>query len=230
MDFETLKEQFLEQMRGYRAKIQDSELYIRLKERFDNLPPQGQQGIIYGGIFVALLFIYSFPAGFVSAAKEKIGYFDENRQLTRDLIRAGRIARTIQLPPPAPPVEMLKTQVEDRLLIEKVMPEQKQGVNPTAEVADKAMVPKDIDQSGLKATIKQLNLKQLVRIAESMNTIDGTHLINMAIVADAKDPHYFNVDYEMAAFSVPQNEVVEEPKDKGPRSKSRFKKNKASDE
>lgn len=221
MDFETLKEQLMEQLRTLRNKIQESELFIRLKERYDNLPPQGQQAILWGGIVLALYIAYSFPAGFVSAAHEKIGYFDENRQLIRELIRAGRIARTVQLPPPAPPIDMLRTQVEDRLLIEKVMPEQKLGLNPTNDVADKSLVPKDIEQSGLKTTVKQLNLKQVVRIGESLNSIDSTQLINIAMVADSKDPHYFNVDYEIAAFSVPQAPTIEDPKNSKLKSRSR---------
>jgi hypothetical protein len=216
MDFESYKEQLIELLKNYKNKIQDSETYIRLKEKYDNLPQNYQYAILSMTVLLLFYFIYSIPASFVSVADEKIGYFEENRQLTRELIRAGRIARTIQLPPPAPSAEALTSQVENILLEERVLPEQKTATTPMPEVASSKIVPKSINQTGLKTALKQITLKQIIKIGESINNINSTKLMNIAILADKKDPHYYNVDYEVAAFSVPlsASPVEEKPQSK----------------
>ncbi len=217
MDFESYKEQLIEALKNFRNKVEDSETYIRLKERYDNLPAHYQKGILFTALFLSIYLIYSIPASFVSTAQEKLTYFEENRQLTRELIRAGRLARTIQLPPPAPSSEMLNTLIEDQLIKERVIPEQKMGTKPVTDLADTSLVPKAIEQSGLKTSLKKLNLKQVVRIGEGLSAIDSSQLMNIAIQADSKDPHYFNVDYEVATFSVPQAPLaVEDTKEKKP--------------
>lgn len=48
--------------------------------------------------------------------------------------------------------------------------------------------------------------------------------MNIAIQADSKDPHYFNVDYEVASFSVPQQPEPSNHSDKKSKSKSKSRK------
>ena len=50
---------------------------------------------------------------------------------------------------------------------------------------------------------QKLNLKQAIEVAEDIAKLNSSKLINMSMQADAQDPHYFSVDYEMATFSIP---------------------------
>lgn len=204
MDLESYKEQLVEQLKDLRNRLQESELYIRWMEKYENLPNHYQKGILWGAIFIGVYLVYSVPASFVSSAEEKLSYFEENRQLTRELIRAGRLARTVQLPAPAPAIPVLQQEVENNFLSERVLPEQKLSVQAVPGMADTTLVPKSIEQNGLKANLKQLNLKQVVRIGEAMSRVESAQLMNIAIQADSQDPHYFSVDYEIATFSIPQ--------------------------
>jgi hypothetical protein len=218
MDFEALKEQFLERFHAYKSQIQDSQIYISLKERYDTLTPQMQNVVKYSALVILVYFLYSIPASFVASANEKMQYFSEDRQLTRDLIRAGRIAQTVQLPPPAPSASALTSQVEQVLQTEQILPEQKMSSTQKTDVASKSLVPKSIQQSGVRVSLKQLNLRQVVRVGEALNQINSSQLMNIAIQADAKDPHYYVVDYEVAAFEVPRATKPAE----GSKKKSRF--------
>jgi hypothetical protein len=220
MDFESLKEQAIDRFFELKNKVEDSEVYIRLKERYDNLNPNAQLGVkIVSGI-IALLLIYSLPASYLSSAREKMEYFEDNRQLTRDLIRAGRSARTLQLPPSAPSQEVLTNMVDSALEREKVLPEQKAGTTPKSDIVEKSIVPTTINQIGLKTSVKKLNLRQVIKIGESLHQTRGARLMNIAIQADSKDPHFYNVDFEVAAFSVPQAEESA-PEQKG-KARGRF--------
>ncbi len=205
MDFDSLKEQFIERFEAYKSYIQDSETYINLKEKYDTLNPNIQKLVRYASVFMLVYFFYSIPASFVDSANEKLTFFEDNRHLTRELIRAGRIAQTVQLPPAAPTASALTTRVDQVLTSEQILPDQKMSSTQKPNVASKSLVPKSIKQSGVKLSLKKLNLRQVVRVGEALNQINGTRLMNIAIQADSKDPHYYVVDYEVAAFEVPRD-------------------------
>ena len=226
MDFESLKEQFLERFNVYKSQVEESELYIRLKEKYDTLSPQMQKVIKITSSIVVAYFFYSIPARFVTSASEKMEFFEENRQLTRELIRAGRVDKGVKLPPSGPSATALQGRVDGILNAESVLPEQKMSVSPQENIASKSLVPKSIKQSGIKASIKQLNLRQVVRVGEALNDINSTQLMNISINADQKDPHYYSVEYEVATFEVPRDPVIENTKKGGKPSKFKKKKGK----
>lgn len=204
MNFDDIKDQLKERLQEVWNKIQESESYITLKERYDNLSPNIQKALQATTVLLVVYFIYSIPSGFVSSADEHMSFFEENRTLTRDLIRAGRIARTTAMPPPAPDYNSLQQQVDAIMTRERVLAEQKKPVRPDNNIAPASLVPKSIQQTGLRANVTQLNLKQTVKIAEDISSINSSELINLYIQADSKDPHYYSVTYEVSAFSVPQ--------------------------
>ncbi len=212
MDFESLKEQFIEQFQNYKSRIEESEYYIRLKEGYDKLTPNVQSLLKAFGVFLVLYILYSIPASYTASANEKLSYFEENRQLTRELIRAGRIAKTTRLPPPAPSTQQLTSNIERQLQTQQILSSQKLSITPISNVAAKSLVPNSITQSGVKTSLKNLNLRQVIKLGEQMNSINSSQLMNMVIQADTKDPHFYNVDYEVAAFSVPRETKVEDKK------------------
>lgn len=220
MDIESIKEQFVEQFQSYKSRLEDSEYYIRIKEGYDKLTPNVQILLKVFGAFLILYFFYSIPASYTSSADEKLTFFEENRQLTRDLIRAGRTAQTTKLPPPAPSPQQLTSNIERGLQTNQILAEQKLGMTPMTEVASKTIVPKSINQSGVKTSLKKLNIRQVIKIGEQMNQINSSQLMNMVIQADSKDPHYFNVDYEVASFAVPRDSPTDSKKPT--KTKSRF--------
>ena len=225
MDFEAYKEQFLESFNTYKNKVVESDLYIQLKERYDNLQPNVQTLIKVGASFLIIYFFYSIPASFVSASQEKMEFFNDNRDLTRNLIRAGRIDRHMPFPPPATSSSSMQSAVESKMRSLLVLPEQKLSLGPKSDVASKSFVHKNVIQNGLQAKFKKLTLKQAIKIAETMENVRGSELINLSIIADKEDPHYFNVEYEMASFSVkkPIKKIV--PSKKSKKKKSKKKKN-----
>ena len=236
MDFESYKEQLIERLKVYQNQIQESEVYIKLKERYDSLQPNVQTAIKVAAVFFTVYFFYSFPASYVTSANEKMEFFEENRELTRDLIRAGRIAKTVQLPPPAPSGPQMIDQVNSKLTLERVLDKQKGNIGPADNLASKNLVPKSIKQSGVKANLKQLTIRQVIKLGESFNQISSSKLMNIVIQANGDDPHFYSADYEIAAFDVPRDALEElstesknskDKKGKG-KGKSRFKSKKKS--
>lgn len=224
MNFDDIKDQLIERLQEIWSKIRESESYILLKERYDSFNPNVQKVLQVSIAAFVLYFIYSIPGDFVTSANEHEEFFTENRQLTRDLIRAGRISRTTALPPSAPNYTSLQQQIDTLMTKERVLADQKVPPRPASSVAPASLVPKSITQTGIKVGAKKLNLQQTIRIAEDLSEINSSKLINIYIQADSKDPHYFRADYEVAAFSVPNNEKASTNNKKSNRKKSKFKK------
>ena len=219
MNIEDLKDQLKEKGQEYWSQIEESNLYISLREKYDNLPPHWQKIVLSLSLLFIFYIVYSIPASFVSTSVEHEEFFVENRQLTRELIRAGRLAQTTQNPPPPPSFSSLQSQIQASLARHRVLDNQRRSIVQIENVASKKIVPKGIEQMGLKMGAQKLNLRQVVDVAEDLSKLNSSQLINMSLQADAQDPHYFSVDYELAAFSIPFEK--EEPKDKKRKTKKR---------
>ena len=203
MNIEDIKDQMRERGQELWSQIEESNLYITLRERYDSLPPLWQKTVAVLAVLFGLYIVLSIPQSFVAASSEHEEFFIENRLLTRDLIRAGRLAQTVRTPPPAPSFSSLQGQVQASLARHRVLDEQRRNIIQIQNVADKKLVPKGINQTGLKLGAQKLNLKQAIEVAEDIAKLNSSKLINMSMQADAQDPHYFSVDYEMATFSIP---------------------------
>ncbi len=206
MDIESLKENLIKKFNTYKSWLEDSEIYSRLGEFYHNLSPNIQKLVFYGFLFFVIYGIYSLPASYVSASREKLTFFEENRKLTRDMIRASHIAKTTPSPPSAPSTGQLRSDVENKIRVQQVITEQKKEISPLTRVSEPSLLPKKVKQIGLKINIDKLTLKQVVQLGESLDSIESSRLMNTTVQADKEDPHYFNVEYEVAGFSVPQPE------------------------
>ena len=222
MDIESLKENFIKRFTNYKARIEDSEAYSRFLEFYQNLSPNVQKLISYSFFLFIIYIIYSLPASYVSDSMEKLAIFEENRNLTRDMIRAGHIAKTIPPSPPPPSTNQLKSEVENKIKVQQIITEQQKGVSTLSRVSNPSLLPKKVKQMGLQVNIDKLTLKQFVQLGESFDSIKSSRLMNMTIQTDKKDPHYFNVKYEVAGFSVSEPKSKEKKEKK--KKKSRLKK------
>ena len=228
MDIESLKENLIKRFTGYKARLEDSEIYSRLLEFYQNLSPNVQKFISYGFLFLMVYMIYSLPASYVSDSSEKLTFFEENRKLTRDMIRASHIAKNTPSPPSSLSTSQLKSEVENKIKIQQVITEQQKGISTLPRVSDPSLLPKKVRQTGLKINIDKLTLKQSIQLGEALDSIKSSRLMNIIIQADKEDPHYFNVEYEVAGFSIPElrtrDQNKRDRKDRGDRRNRKDKK------
>lgn len=202
MDIESLKENFTKKITIYKAQLEDNEIYSRLLEGYENLSPTVQKFISYSFLLFIIYGIYSFPSSYIVESKEKLEIFEENRKLTKDMIRAGHIEKTLPTPPASLSTSQLKSEVKNKIKAQQIITEQQKETSVLSKVSNPSLLPKKVKQTGLQINIEKLNLKQLVRLGEAFDSIKGARLMNMTIEADKKEPHYFNVQYEVAGFSV----------------------------
>ena len=71
-------------------------------------------------------------------------------------------------------------------------------------------IPKSLEQNGVSVAVKKLNLSQIVDIGQKLQRINTTaKMVGIQVVAQAADPHYFDVVYKLVAFNLPPDKSGE---------------------
>jgi len=205
-----LLEKLRDQARDLWTRIQETSLFMSLRERYEALSARVQKAIILAGSLIAIIFLLSFPYSYISSSQNSLSSFEENRELIRGLLKASS---SLKEPSPLPPEissDDLSSLITRSLEEFHLVPEQVGGVQA---IADKLtnLVPDQVKQTGISLTLKKLNIKQIVEISHRLQTLNpGTKVIGMDIKANATS-HYFDVIYRIASFSIPTVSVPEAP-------------------
>lgn len=201
--FEGLRENIKERWVETLAKIQESSAYNTARETFESQTPTVQKAIVGGGLLIATVFLFSFPYGYLAQSGDNMAIFEENRSLIQGLLRASRTAK--EAPPLPLPIDSgsLKGMLQRILDEKKLTPEQIGDVQAIPGVASK-LAPALVVQTGIAAQIKQLNLTQIIDIANSIqNLSSGIKLVGMDIVQTAGQTHYYDLIVRVANFGLP---------------------------
>lgn len=205
MAFEGLSDRLKEQWAELASKIQENSAFNSMRERFESQTPTVQKAIIAGATGLAVLFILSFPLGYLSSSNDNMLQFEENRHLIQGLLRASRISKEASPLPPPMDSGMLRSQVERVLREKQLVPEQMGEIAPLPGTpASKDLVPAAVVQTGIAAQIKQLTLNQIVDISNTFqNQGPGTKLIGFDIVQTGGQSHYYDLILRVVNFGLP---------------------------
>ncbi len=216
-----IKEKFLELF----GKIQESQVYNNIAEKYETLSPGAQKGIVSGGVILGFLILVSIPISYYSSSSSAIEEYDNTRQLIRALLRASRIASESSNLPALISSEELKARIQNDLSSFQLLPEQVGGVSDLeSDKMGSPLAPSSISQSGVGLSLKKLNLKQVVDIGFQLQNINpSVKLAGLEVVAGTPDPHYFDVLYKLVVFTLPS--ISSEVEDAGPGSKGGAKAN-----
>ncbi len=201
--FEDLKENIVTQVKALSEKIQESPLYIRATEQFQNLSPNMQKITLSGGALLGLGILLSIPWSNYTLSMASVESFEGTRQTIRDLLKVSREVKDIPNIPQPPDVNDLRNQVQGLLSAGRLLPEQIRGIDNTSNSS--RLIPANLNQGTLSVSLTQLNLRQVIDIAHQLQTIhQSIKMTDMEIIANSKNSHYFDVIYKLAVLLVPQ--------------------------
>lgn len=205
MTLDDLKDQFNERWNDIRSRVQESPLYNNLKEKYDTLPANTQRGLIIAGVAVVALTLISFPLSYLSTSSEYEAEFKSNRDLLRGLLRASRLASEASALPPSVSAAEIKSQIQNQLSQETLLPEQMGGVQDLEPSAlGDTFAPKNVRQEGLGISLKKLNLNQIINLGFSLQALSpSVKMVGLDIKASSPDPHFFDVVYKLVVYSMP---------------------------
>ncbi len=204
MTLDDIKEQLKEKWDEYSSKVTESDTFIQISERYNNLSPLVQTLLLASLAFVAVYMVYSVPAGFIESAQEKEARFAESRHLIRGLTRSARNPVISPEQFRGLEFEEMRSKIDAVASRIQVLDTQKGTVVNNPKPLPNTVVPPAIKQNGLTYEFKKLTLRQIVALSEQISSLhSNTKLAGVTIDADAEDPHYFNVKYTLSSLSLP---------------------------
>lgn len=219
MNLDDLKDQLKERADQLGRQLQDSPVYIVLKEKYDLLSVSAQK-LVLAGLAAAAAFILLFPPlSMILTASEQMEEFEDNRRLARDLLNVQRELKQGPNIPTSYPLSEMESRARSILQSAGLLTEQIAQV----EVVSPRIAPivsKAITSEAVLISLAKLNLRQIVDIGYSLQTIGpSVKLSQMKVQASADDDHYFDVLFELTSFSVPTEETETAEPQKRPRGK-----------
>lgn len=228
MNLDDLKDKFASEGRAAWERIQESDSYNQLRDRYENLTPSMQKMSLLAGVAVVVLIILSFPYGNLTQSSDSVTEFEGKRMTIRELLKVSRESADVPNIPQAPSLDMLRASIDNQIKMANLLPEQIKG---TAEERNTSpLMPANLTQGALSIKLAKLNLRQVMDLGYKFQSINpSVKMKDMFITANRADTRYFDVVYKLVALAVPavaEPPPMEEPPTKG---KTRAKK-KGSDE
>lgn len=214
MNLDDIKDRLLSTLTQLWEKIQESSIYTQLRDRYENLTPQGQKLTLASLIIFVLLIILSIPFSSLTNSSNYVTEFEDKRNIIRELLKVTRDASDVPQLSIAPTPDRLRIQIDEMLRARDLLPEQIQNV--AIATADSDLIPKNLSQGGIQIQLGQLNLNQLLEITHSIQSINASvKLKDLTVRASANDPHYFDVTMKLIALAIPEppaQMIDDEPK------------------
>lgn len=223
MTLETLKEQLTEKaIVGWR-QFKDSSLYSQISETYENASPVVQKLMVVGAIVLPVWLVASLPWGYFSSSQTTLQAYQEKRALLRDLHKTNREVTGVSQFPPTPELSSLQASIMQILDREKVLPEQRLGIEIAA--LESSLVPNSLMNGALTVKLVQLTMKQLIELSNQIeSSMKSTGLANPVKMTDLKiqknktDARYIDVDFSLVLLKAPEAIVARAP-EKGAKNK-----------
>ncbi len=196
-----LKERFRAEISRVWGRIQESSLYNRLRDRYENLTPNRQKLVLGGAILVLVLLLLHTPFSFYRSSLNSVSQYENQRSLMKDLFRSQEDnGNQMNLFDSSPSTEEFKKQVEDIVNQAQVLPEQ---ITEVSIMDPPSIIPKNRAGASLRVVLKTLNLRQIVDLGYQISSIHpAVKLVDLSISASTQDPRYFDVIYKFVAFKL----------------------------
>ena len=220
MAFDDLREQIKEQSSQLLGRIQESTAFQQFKERYDTLSPSVQKIIKTGSIALVILLGIYIPYSFYSSSYEIEETFTYNRDMTRDLLAAESEASAIGQVGQAMDGNALKSRVQSAIRGAQLQPEQLKSIRDLVPANARTIkgIPPNVQRSGITVDLSNLNLNQMLEVSEKLETIDANVKVwSMDVKATESNPLYYDVQYQLVSFYLPQKAEEKKASTRGSR-------------
>lgn len=205
MTVDDIRDKVFETLQGIKGRLEESDAYLQLKERYDSLPPLSQKAILGFAGVVAAYIVLQLPLGYYDQGSENLALYEENRDLVLDLYKVKRHAAIT--PQSAPPLQASELEGRARMAINnaRVQAEQIKSISGFDNAGPRAssFIPKNVTQAGVEVQLANLNLSQIVDIGHSLTNISSAKVIGLEVKPGAAPGNYFDATYKVVSFNIP---------------------------
>lgn len=198
-----IKEQLKASWQNIWQKIQETQAYVQLQDRYQTLSPSSQKLTRLAGVLVFILILVFYPMSLFFTSQDSITSFEEKRNLIRDLFKTYREASAQPNIPIPPSIDSLKSSINGILTTADLTDEQKGGVIEGA--IEGKLIPQNLVSHVLQISLSKLNIRQIVDIGVNIVGIsESVKMKDMTITAHPTDTRYFDVVYKLYSLNVPE--------------------------
>lgn len=199
---EDLKDKVQTQLFILGDRIQESSIYIEIKDRYENLNSRMQTVVKLVVAVLVFLFLYSFIHSPLTTANENISSYQEKRELLRSLLKTSRASQDVPALPVAPGSDSIRFQLDSYFRQIGLVESQISGIFP--EINAGALIPTSMSDSALKVQLSKLNLKQVTDISHRLTNIaPSVKLLDLSMIANLEDARYYDVTWKLVSLKVP---------------------------
>lgn len=215
---DNLKDQAKSVFNRTSERVRESEAYLQLEDRYQNLSPSGQKLTRLLSVLVLLFLLLFIPMSYLSSSSTMITLYEEKRDLVRELFRTYRESSSslnIAMPPNS---DSLRMSIQSIIQRAELTPEQNLGI--TNASVEGRLIPQNLVTEVLFVKLIKLNLKQIVDIGGSIAGISNSvKMKDLTITANQQDNRYYDVTYKLYSLNVPPPapEPLPEPEPKNKR-------------
>lgn len=202
-------------------KIQESELYQKLSDKYQSLSPSGQKTAKILSVFALVIILLFYPFMQWQASTEFITQFEEKRDIIRNFFRTYRESGALTRLPPTQTTDSVAGSVRSVLTSAQLIPEQIVSINPTEPSG--TLIPAKVISTVVEVKLAHLNIRQTVDIGNQLNNISQSVKVkDLLVAADQEKTGYFNVTYKLYSLKVPEA-PIEAPPEPQPTKKNKNK-------
>lgn len=221
MTLDDLKDQLAGSFRQVSERVQETELFINLKDRFDAQNPFTQKMIVAGSITLVFALVLLLPWSWYSSSEDVVASFDTRRGLIRELLKVAREAADVPNIPMPPSTDMLKGDIESRLKQSNLVQEQIKSID-VASTADSKLITAERSSGGLSVSLWKLNVRQIVDVGAALSSLNpSVKMVGLDVKANPEDAHYFDVVFKLASLNVPDLSTPPPPLEEEPQPKKK---------
>lgn len=186
-------------------QFQETDTYISLREKYDNLPPRGQKAVVFGGFAMAFLILFSIPYGMFTTSQESIVEFEDTKETIEELLTVSQDVKNI------PSLAAAMTSADLRQRVDRILAEKGLGKEQITSVSEtqftnpqgSQLIPSQITATGVETNLKKLTIKQVVDIGYDIERISPlVKILNLEMRATPEDVHYYDVQFRVSSFAV----------------------------
>ncbi|MCB9026853.1 MAG: hypothetical protein H6625_11080 [Bdellovibrionaceae bacterium] len=207
MNLDDLKDQLLEQWERLRNRILDDPTFNSIRERFETLPSTSQKAIIASFLLLFILIVIYIPFGYFQSAKVYQEKYTSYRSTIRELLRVGKADNSRALYTQKGNLELLKSRLSSSLNNFNLMGDQIVGVELSSETKSSLARP-PVQEEVFILKLKKLNLDQILQIGSDLvKNFNDLKMTGLNIAADKEKAGYFNTEYRLSKFYLPDSEA-----------------------
>lgn len=200
--FEDLKDQTKNRILILSDRLQESSLYVELKDRYENLNSR-MQLLVRVSLSILILFgLFSFIRSPLNLADENIASYQEKRELLRSLYKTSRASQEVPVLPVAPAIESIRLQVDS--YVRQIGLIDSQIIGLFQDASQGQLIPTAMSEGGLKVQLSKLNIRQITDISHKLSNLNpSVKLVDLALNSNQEDSRYYDANWRLVALKIP---------------------------